>query len=615
MKKRILCILSLLFMIVFSLEAQSDVTFKTICKKQVSVGEQFQVSYELNGDGKDFRSPNFTNFEIIGGPFSSTSSSVQIINGSVSRTNTQTYSFHLRAIKEGNFTIPQASITVDKKRITSEPCEINVVASSNGNSSYSSNTSNNNSTQVGIGNKEVFLEAVPNKRKVYLGEQIVLTYRLFYTIPISQVSVSKAPSYSGFWTKDVTDNNGSLQQSSIIKDGQQYYVSTIQEVVLFPQKSGKLTVDPLDITCIAQIRQQRNRSRGYDPFEDFFGDVLGTSYTNVKKEIKSQPFEIEVLPLPAANKPDSFKGAVGQYTFTSKIDKSELNVNDAFTLTLTVSGKGNIELLELPKPVFPPDFEVYDPKITSSVKDNALGISGSKKAEYIVIPRVSGDFTLEEIDFSYFNPTLDKYETLRSEEYQIKVNKTEGNSGRAEIYTPGQADIKYLGSDIQHINTSNNKLSITGMYFFLSTTYIIIICLMVVIFVTAFIIYKRVKKFNKNQVLVRNKQATKVAKKRLTNAHNFLKGNNQNKFYEEFSQALWGYISDKLNIVRSQLSMETVKEMMLSKDVNEEIVNEFIDLLHNCEFARFAPGDPSKKMDELYQKGIEIITKAEKILK
>lgn len=615
MKKRILCILSLLFMIVYSLEAQSDVTFKTICKKQVSVGEQFQVSYELNGDGKDFKSPNFTNFEIIGGPFSSTSSSVQIINGSVSRTNTQTYSFHLRAIKEGHFTIPQASITVDKKRITSEPCEINVVASSNGNSSYSANTSNNNSTQVGIGNKEVFLEAVPNKRKVYLGEQIVLTYRLFYTIPISQVSVSQAPSYSGFWTKDVTDNNGSLQQSSIIKDGQQYYVSTIQEVVLFPQKSGKLTVDPLDITCIAQIRQQRNRSHGYDPFEDFFGDVLGTSYTNVKKEIKSQPFEIEVLPLQAANKPDSFKGAVGQYTFTSKIDKNELNVNDAFTLTLTVSGKGNIELLELPKPVFPPDFEVYDPKITSSVKDNALGISGSKKAEYIVIPRVSGDFTLEEIDFSYFNPTLDRYETLRSEEYQIKVNKIEGSSGRAEIYTSGQADIKYLGSDIQHINTSNNKLSITGMYFFLSTTYIIIICLMVVIFVTAFIIYKKVNKFNKNQVLVRNKQATKVAKKRLTNAHNFLKENNQNKFYEEFSQALWGYISDKLNIVRSQLSMETVKEMMLSKDVNEEIVNEFIDLLHNCEFARFAPGDPSKKMDELYQKGIEIITKAEKILK
>ena len=613
MKKRIICILSFIFMIVYSLEAQSDVTFKTICKKQVSVGEQFQVSYELSGDGKDFRSPNFTNFEIIGGPFSSTSSSVQIINGSVSRTNTQTYSFHLRAIKEGKFTIPQASITVDKKRITSEPCEINVVASANGSSSYNESTTSHNTT--GINTKEVFLEAIPNKKKVYLGEQVVLTYRLFYTIPISQVTVSKAPSYSGFWTKDITDNNGSLQQSSIIRDGQQYYVSTIQEIVLFPQKSGKLVIDPLDITCVAQIKQQRNRSHGYDPFEDFFGDVLGTSYTNVRKDLKSQPFEIEVLPLPTINKPDSYKGAVGQYTFTSKIDKNDLNVNEAFTLTLTVSGKGNIELLELPKPIFPPDFEVYDPKITSSVKDNALGISGSKKAEYIVIPRVSGDFTLEEIDFSYFNPSLERYETLHSEEYQIKVNKTESSSGRTEIYTPGQADIKYLGSDIQHINTNNNKLSITGVYFFLSPAYIIIVCLMTVLFIATLVIYKKINKINKNQVLVRNKQATKVAKKRLTNAHNFLKENNQNKFYEEFSQALWGYISDKLNIVRSQLSMETVKEMMLGKNVNEDIVNEFIDLLHNCEFARFAPGDANKKMDELYQKGIEIITKAERILK
>lgn len=602
-------------MIVYSIEAQSDISFKTICKKQVSVGEQFQVSYELSGDGKDFRSPNFTNFEIVGGPFSSTSSSVQIINGSVSKTNTQTYSFHLRAIKEGKFTIPQASITVDKKRITSEPCEINVVASSNGSTTYSGSSTNNSTTQVGIGNKEVFLEAVPNKKKVYLGEQVLLTYRLFYTIPISQVSVSKAPSYSGFWTKDITDNNGSLQQSSIVRDGQQYYVSTIQEIVLFPQKTGELIVDPLDITCIAQIKQQRNRSQGYDPFDDFFGDILGTSYTNVRKDIKSQPFEIEVLPLPTANKPSSFKGAVGQYTFTSKIDKSELNVNEAFTLTLTVSGKGNIELLELPKPVFPPDFEVYDPKITSSVKSNALGISGSKKAEYIIIPRVSGDFILEEIDFSYFNPTLGKYETLCSEEYLIKVNKTEGSAGKTEIYTPGQADIKYLGSDIQHINTSNSTLNITGVYFFLSPAYIIIVCLMIIVFIAALIIYKRINKFNKNQVLVRNKQATKVAKKRLLSAHNFMKENNQNKFYEEFSQALWGYISDKLNIVRSQLSMETVKEMMLSKDINEDIVNEFIDLLHNCEFARFAPGDPSKKMDELYQKGIEIITKAERILK
>ena len=614
MKNKLLNIMAIMFIAMYSLQAQSDVTFKTICKKQVSVGEQFQVSYELNGDGKDFRTPNFTNFEVIGGPFSSTSSSVQIINGSVTKTNTQTYSFHLRAIKEGRFTMPQASITVDRKRITSEPCEINVVASSNGSSSLSGSGKISNNSQTNDNAKEIFMEAVPSKKKVYIGEQLMLTYRLFYTIPISQLSVSKSPSYSGFWTKDVTSNNGTLQQSSIMRDGKQYNVSTLQEMVLFPQKSGTLTIDPLDITCLAQIRQQRNRSQTYDPFEDFFGDVFGTSYTNVKKEIKSQPINIEVMPLPTANKPQSFKGAVGQFTFTSKIDKKELNVNEAFTLTLTVSGKGNIELLELPKPSFPPDFEVYDPKITLSVKDNALGISGSKKAEYIVIPRVSGDFTLDEIEFSYFNTSLERYETLKSETEQIKVNKIEGNSGNNVVYTPGQADIKYLGSDILHINTSN-KLNITGVTFYMSTTYIIMLCIMIATFVTTLVIFKRRVQLNKNQVLKRNKQATKIAKKRLNNAYNFLKTNNQNSFYEELSQALWGYISDKLNIVRSQLSMETVKEMMLNKNVSEDIVNEFIELLNNCEFARFAPGDPNKKMEDLYQKGIEIITKSEKILK
>ena len=611
MKTKFLYIVSLLLLSIYTLEAQSDITFKTICKKQVAVGEQFQVSYELNGDGKDFKSPNFNNFEIIGGPFTSTSSSVQIINGSVSRTNTQTFSFHLRAIKEGSYTIPPASITVDKKKITSEPCDIKVVASANS-SSY--NTTSNNDSKANVESKSIFLNATPNKKKVYQGEQILLTYNIFYNISISQLSVSKSPSYSGFWTKDITDNDGSLQQSSTIVDGQQYNVATIKEIVLFPQKSGNLIIDPLDLTCVAQIKQQRKRNQGYDPFEDFFGDVMGTSYTNVRKDIKSQPITIEVEPLPTTNKPSSFNGAVGQFTFTSKIDKNELKVNEAFTLTLTVSGKGNIELLELPKPVFPPDFEVYDPKISTSVKNNALGIYGSKKAEYIIIPRVSGDFTLEDIEFSYFNPSSKKYEILKSDIHSIQVQKGASSNSTA-VYAPGQADIKYLGNDIHHINVNDKSLSITGTMFFMSPLYIIIVSVMVLVFAVALVIYKKVNKFNKNQVLVKNKNATKIAKKRLNNAHKHLTANNQNNFYEEFSQALWGYISDKLNISRSQLSMDTVKEIMLGKDVPEDMVIEFVDILNDCEFARFAPGDPSKKMDELYQKGIELITKAEKLLK
>ena len=612
MKIKIINIIAILFALTYNLDAQSDVTFKTICKKQVYVGEQFQVSYELNGDGKDFKSPNFNNFEVIGGPFSSTSSSIQVINGSVSRTNTQTYSFHLRAIKEGNFMLPQASITVDKKRVTSEPLEINVIASGE-----SSDTGSGTSTQAktNLSSRDVFLEAVPNKRKVYLGEQVVLTYRIFFNIPISQLSISESPSYTGFWTKDITNNNGSLQQSSIMKDGQQYNVATIQEIVLFPQKTGELTIDPLDISCVAQIRQERSRSRGYDPFEEFFGDVMGTSYTNVRKDIKSQPIKIEVEPLPISNKPNDFKGSVGQYTFTSKIDKTELKVNEAFTYTITVSGKGNIELLELPKPAFPPDFEVYDPKVTSSIKDNALGISGSKKAEYIVIPRVSGDFRIDGVNFSYFDPSIGKYVTLKSDSYDISVAKANGNQSSNGIYTPGQADIKYLGKDIRHIHTNNNKLNITGTTFFMSPIYVIVMVIILITFVITLVIYKKVNRLNKDQVMMRNKKATKIAKKRLTNAYEHLKHSNQNGFYEELSQALWGYISDKLNISRSQLSMDSVKELMTHYNITEDIICEFVDLLNNCEFARFAPGDPNKKMDELYQKGIDVITKIEKTLK
>lgn len=596
----------LFFMTVFALNAQDEVSFKVICKKQVVVGEQFQVSYELNGDGKNFEAPNFNNFEIVGGPFSSSSSSVQIINGSVTKTNTHTYSFYLRAIKEGKYTIPAATVTVNKKKVQSTTAAIEVVKDNN---VTASGTTGGTATSK----KDAFLEAVPNKLSAYIGEQIILTYKIYYTIPISNLSISKAPSYSGFWTKDITENNGVLQQSSIIRDGQEYHVATIQEIVLIPQKAGTLTIDPLDISCIAQIRQNNQQQKGYDPFENFFGDIMGTSYTNVKKDMKSQPIDIEVKALPTKDKPESFKGAVGQFTFTSKIDKTEMKSNDAFTVTYTVSGKGNIELLDLPRPNFPADFEVYDPKITTNTQNNSYGLSGVKKAEYVVIPRVSGDFTLNPTEFSYFDPSKNKYVTLESDKYELKVERSAGEGSSGIIYAGGQEAIKVVGSDINHIITVGN-LHKEGKLLFASPLYFIIMAAMIALCALAFIIYKRVNKFNQNQVLVRNKKATKIAKKRLQNAYSYLKIKDQNHFYEELSQALWGYISDKLNISRSQLSMDTVREIMNSKNVPEDIVNQFIELLNSCEFARFAPGDPDKKMDDLYQKGIEVITKAEKNL-
>lgn len=596
----------LFLMATLALNAQDDVSFKVICKKQVVVGEQFQVSYELNGDGKNFEAPNFNGFEKVGGPFSSSSSSVQIINGSVTRTNTHTYSFYLRAIKEGKFTIPAATITVDRKKVKSTTMEIEVLKSNN-------TVANGNSNGPAVSSKDVFLEATTNKKTAYLGEQITLTYKIYYTLPISQLSISKAPSYSGFWTKDVTDNNGTLQQSSIVRNGTEYHVATIQEIVMIPQKTGKLTIDPLDISCIAQVRNENRQSRGYDPFDNFFGDIMGTSYTNIKKEIKSQPIDIEVKSLPTNDKPTTFTGAVGQFTFTTTIDKTEMMSNDAFTITCTVSGKGNIELLDIPRPTLPPDFEVYDPKITTNTKNNSFGISGSKKAEFVVIPRVSGEFDLEPVKFSYFDPSKGRYVTLESEKYHLNVKRSSSEGSSGIIYAGGQEAIKVVGSDINHIMLKGNLHKEKAMLF-ASPIYFVIIILMIVIFASALIAYKRINKFNHNQQLVRNKKATKIAKKRLQNAFNYLKVKDQNHFYEELSQALWGYISDKLNISRSQLSIDTVREMMTGKNVPEEIINQFIDLLNSCEFARFAPGDPGKKMEDLYEKGVEVITKAERNL-
>ncbi|MBP5642762.1 MAG: protein BatD [Bacteroidales bacterium] len=592
----------LLLMTAFALRAQDDVSFRVICKKNVVVGEQFQVSYELSGDGEDFKAPNFVDFEIVGGPFSSQSSSIQIVNGSTKTTRTHTYSYYLRALKEGEFTIPAATITVDKKKVKSTTATVTVGKNNNVSSGAS----------TGSTGKEAFLEAIPNKKTVYLGEQIMLTYKIYYNIPISNLSILKAPSYSGFWTKDVTDNNGVLQQSSVVRNGQDYHVATIQEIVLIPQKAGTLTIDPLDITCIAQIRTERQRQQGYDPFENFFGDVMGSSYTNVKKDLKSQPINIEVKPLPTADKPSSFSGAVGQFTLTSKIDKTEMKSNDAFTITYSVSGKGNIDLLDIPKPVFPPDFEVYDPKITTNTKNNSYGISGTKTAEYVVIPRVSGEFTINPLEFSYFDPSKGNYVTLTSESYELNVERS-ANEGGGIIFAGGQEAIKVVGSDISHIMTKA-ELHMDSILLFASPLYFALVIAMVVVFAIAMILHKRINKFNQNQVLVRNRKATKTAKKRLKNAYNYMRIKNPGHFYEEMSQALWGYISDKLNIARSQLSMDTVREMMTDKNVPEDIVNQFIDLLNSCEYARFAPGDPDKKMEDLYQKGIDVITKAEKNL-
>ena len=423
------------------------------------------------------------------------------------------------------------------------------------------------------------------------------------------------PSYAGFWTKDITDNNGgSLRQTSEYVNGIEYTVAEIQKIIIVPQRVGKHTIDPMTIECVAQIRTESNRQRSMDPFEAFFNDpFFNRNITNVKKELSSQSFSLEVKNLPTAGKPDSFAGAVGNYTFKSEIDKSELSTNEAVTLTLTVSGNGNVELLQMPEPVFPPDFEVYDPKISTSTNVNAQGLTGTKKAEYLVIPRRAGSFTIPQVEFSYFNPTDESYHTVSSDAYELSVQKGKDDSGGG-VFASNQEGIKYLGSDVRHIMTGNAKLRPVNMGFFGSAAYFVALMALLVVFILMLVVLKKREEMAKDTAATRNRKADKVARGRLKRAAQYLKDKDQDKFYVEISQALWGYIADKTGIERSKLSMDTVSETMKGKNVPDELTQQFVDTLNSCEFARFAPGSAEEKMDDLYRRGIDVISKAEKVL-
>lgn len=606
--------------------AQDDDYKLTVsANKQVMVGERFNVVFEANFEGKNFTAPSFTGFDVLGGPFTSSSSSVQIVNGSVTRSTRNSYTFALQAAQEGTYRIGAASLTIKGNKVSSEPFEIKVIpddgsyaapsGGTGGGSGSQGKTQNTSDPQVS--GKDLFLKVIPSKKSVYVGEQLTLTYKLYTKVPVSSLSVAKSPSYAGFWTKDISDNNGgNLRQSSEYINGVEYTTAEIQRIVLVPQRSGNLSLEPMSIECVAQVRTQGNSRQSNDPFDIFFNDpFFNRNIANVRKELSSNSISIEVKNLPESGRPASFAGAVGNYNFKSDIDKTELKTNEAFTLTLTVSGTGNIELLQMPEPVFPPDFEVYDPKVTTTTNNTANGMSGTKKAEYLVIPRRAGSFNLTPVEFSYFNPSTGSYTSLTSETYFIQVEKgVAGEGDESTIFASNQEGIKYLGSDIRHIMTGNPRLKPSHSAFFATVPYFIILAALLLVFFITLLLSKKREELRQDNAANRNRKADKVARGRLKKAEQYLKVKDQDNFYVEMSQALWGYIADKLGIERSKLSMDTVSETMKSKNVPDDLTQQFVDTLNSCEFARFAPGSAEEKMDDLYRRGIEVITKAEKVL-
>ncbi len=616
MKKFIFVISLILSVFAFMANAQ-EVQFRASAKNVVRTGERFKIVYTLNAEGTDFKGPGLDDFRVLSGPNVSQSSGIQIINGKVSRSVEYTFSYILTATKDGIFTVPPARVNIDGKTFESNSLKIQVVRGSSPQQNQQGQTTQPGGTKTSEDDFEddVFIKVIVDKKNPLQGEQIIVTYKVYYCINISAPEFTKEPAFRGFWVKNLLKDRQSYVQYTESYKGQQYHVAEVKKFALFPQKSGKLVIEQADAICQAQIKTKTQQSSRDPFFDNFFNDPFFNRYRTVEVGLQSNPLTINVRPLPTRNRPADFNGAVGNFDFTSSIDKTELKANEALNLKFTVSGTGNIELIDKINITFPPDFEVYDPKITKNITTTQNGISGRKYFEYLIIPRVPGEFKIGPVKFSYFNLKKKQYMTLSSPEFTINVTKGDGLASNITYSGINQADIKYIGTDIRYIRTQPHQLSIKGTYFFGSILFYILLIAPVLLFILFTIIWKKELKKRSNIALMRNRKATKVAHKRLKTAQTFLKENKKDDFYVEVSQALWGYLSDKCSIPMANLSMETVNETLTKKEVKEEIIKQFIDTLNNCEFARFAPGENASTMENIYNEAVNMISLMESELK
>ncbi len=620
MRKSVIFILFILQIVASAANAQ-NVVFSASARDVVRTGERFQITYTLNADGKEFRTPDMKDFMVISGPHTSQSSSIQIINGKVSRSVENTFTLYVVGNKEGIFTIPPATIKVDGKEYKSNELKIQVVKSNNqaqqqgnrGNSNVNrGSSSSNTSTDI---KDDVFIRVVVDKRNPMLGEQVLVTYKLYYRVNISSPQFNKEPAFPGFWVNNLLKDIKSYKQYEETYKGKRYNVAEIKKYALFPQRSGKLTIESAEAICQAQLKTKAQR-RTNDPFFDsFFNDPFFNRYKTVDLNLTTNPLTINVKPLPSQNMPAEFSGAVGEFDFSSSIDKNECKTNDAITLKFTVSGKGNVELIDKLNVKFPPDFEVYDPKISKKITTTQYSVSGRKTFEYLIIPRNPGNFKIPPVKFSYYSLKKKKYITLQSPEYDISVAKGDGSSSGVVYSNINQKDINYIGTDIRHIKVSETHLKPISVFFFNSPAFYLWLAAPVILFILFVIFWKKEFEKRSNIALMRNRKATKVAHSRLKKAHTFMKEGKKDEFFVEISQALWGYLSDKFSIPLSNLSMDTVNETLKNKGVKEESVKVFIDTLNNCEFARFAPGDSSGTMDNIYNEAVNAISLLESELK
>lgn len=605
--KRIILTL-LLFISVIGNVLADDVTFVASAPKSVVLGQRFRLTYTVNTtDAKEPIIADMPDFDILSGPNISTQQSYSSVNGKTTSSVSVTFTYILLPKSEGEFTIQPAKINAKGKEITSNSLSIKVLpedrassAVQNGDSRQHSNTSAN------ISNDDLFMRATLSKTKVYEQEAVLLTYKVYSAVNLTNLSFP-TPELKGFNIQEVE-----LPQEKQFElehyNGRNYNTIVWRQFVLFPQQSGKLEIPSLDFEAVVAVQNRRS----VDPFEMMFSGFSG--YVEVKKVLKTTPLSLEVEKLPFG-KPADYSGGVGEFTIGSTINNTKLKTNSEFTLKVIVKGTGNMRLLGNPQFELPTEFESYDPVIENNFRLTANGFKGEKVYEYLITPKASGTYTIPSAHLSFFNTSTGSYETLKTQEYTVEVEK--GSEAAVTLIDNTQINKekgKVLASDIRHIKYGDEGKAEKSI-FFGSSRYMLSYAISLLLVLLFLVIYRKKVAENANTSLVRTKKANKVATRRLKVAKTLMKENKVNEFYDEILKAMWGYTSDKLSIPMSQLSKENIASTLLSRGVSDELVTEFQEILSEGEFARYAPGDKEAAMERLYTMSINVISKMENSIK
>ena len=602
---RTLLILSVLMATVISSFAQ---TVRLQAPDVCEVGRRVNVSYVVDTqDVEDIQVGKFPGFELLYGPSTSSQSSFQMINGKTTHSSTITYTYVLLAEKEGEYELPAASVKVNGKTIKSGTATITVLPSSTGSKSGNSSQGNGYSRQQhrqpdgAISNADLFITATAAKTHVYEQEAVVLTYKLYTLVNIRQLA-GEMPELDGFHCQEL-NSKAQLSLRYEHYNGRNYGTAIWRQYVLFPQKSGKMTIPSISFDAEIEVT-----NHNADPFDIFFG---GGSLTQmVSKTIKTPEVHIDVKPLPSPV-PENFSGAVGKFTMTGTLTPEQLDANDAASLRVVVSGQGNMKLMKAPVAEMPKDFEVYTPKETDKTTNTTSGAKGNIVFDYVIVPRHGGKYSIPPVKFVYFNPESEKYVTLHTDSFHLAVAKGKPVAGAP---VREKEDLRVLSSDIHYISTGKADVRESVDSFFGTLSYILVYIGSTSLFLILLAIFYRQAKANADIARKRGKRAGKEAAKRLKLARKLLKNHEAGPFYEETLRALLGYVGDKLNIPMTHLAKENVRDALASRGVDDALIHQYMEVLESCEFARFAPGDPIATMDKIYESATQAINNLNKSL-